>query len=121
MSSVVIFAEIKPSVPLNKIESWAKKHLKARGANNQSLELRIVSKTEIAKLNKLYLAKRGPTDVLSFPLDIIPGEKKGFVGTVVICDNVIKTQAKESSVSIDDEYRRMINHGIDHLMGIHHK
>jgi probable rRNA maturation factor len=121
MSRVLVNPEIKPPVASEKIRNWARDHLQRRGAKNVTLEVRIVGNREITKLNETYLKKSGPTDVLSFPLEKIPGERKEFVGTIVICNNVVRAQAKAQNVSVGEEYQKMVVHGIDHLLGIHHK
>ena len=100
------------------------KALKKRNAKNKIVELIVVGKVRMAYLNKKYMHKSGPTDVLSFPLEEIPSEKvhgKHIIGTIVVCNDIIKMYVKQSGNVFLDETEKLIFHGVDHLLGIHHK
>jgi len=97
--------------------SWLKK----RDESNRYLEVEIVTKSEIKRLNKKYLKHDCPTDVLSFPLDKIPGEQISNVGTVVICGDIIEERTRQTNKTFKGEIVFVLRHGINHLLGIHHK
>lgn len=71
---------------------------------------------EIAHLNQKYLHKKGPTDVLSFPL-----EEKDFLGDVVLAVDIIARQSKKQKVSLRERSLYLIIHGVLHLLGYDHK
>lgn len=71
----------------------------------------------IAELNRRYLGKEGPTDVLSFYQEEKPGEQGGLLGDVVISVETAKRQAEERKKKIDDEIDLLLVHGILHLLG----
>lgn len=76
-------------------------------------EVSFVSENEIRKLNKKYRKLDKPTDVLSFPLD----EELGPDGNVRLGDIVIcKAIAKKKGHTVPF----LINHGMLHLLGVHH-
>ncbi|MBI3752476.1 MAG: rRNA maturation RNase YbeY [Deltaproteobacteria bacterium] len=97
----------------------------------------------IHKLNRRYLKKDKPTDVLSFPMWEIPlsvaseypppvplqrgikGEdaycSRVLLGDVVISVETAKAQAKENAVTLDQEMARLLIHGILHLLGFDHE
>lgn len=98
-------------------------HLKTRAVKNACVEVEVVGKTAIKKLNLKFMKKNCPTDVLSFPLDKIPGEDQMLckhIGTIVLCNDIIKLNAKKSGKSVREEFKFILKHGLDHLVGIHH-
>lgn len=115
------FTHYKAAVSDVAIVKDVKKHLKLRGAKDVSMEIEIVGIKKMSSLNKTFMGKSGPTDVLSFPLDVIPGENHMFIGTIVICSDIIDTVSKLNETNYADEFLFRVRHGIDHLLGIHHK
>ncbi|MDH4358922.1 MAG: rRNA maturation RNase YbeY [Candidatus Berkelbacteria bacterium] len=94
--------------------------LKKRGEKNCWLEIEIAGKSKVRSLNKKYLNRDYPTDVLSFPLKTVPGEKATNIGTVIICGDIIEEQAEKTNKSFEKEIIFVLRHGINHLLGIHH-
>lgn len=93
----------------------------------------------MAELNEQFMGKRGPTDVLSFPIDAEPepsgrvpdagGTGPGepptadiprLVGDIVICPSVAARNAVEHECSFEDEVALLIVHGVLHLRGWDH-
>lgn len=88
------------------------------------LGLEIVEKKEIKKLNKKFRKKDEPTDVLSFPIHEVTPKVEDhpiLLGDIVICPEVLKANANKYSVSIEDEFIKLIQHSTLHLLGYHHK
>lgn len=93
----------------------------------------------IKTLNAQYRNKDRPTDVLSFPLHLpqffFPSEgrksdgmdkwAKGqcvlSLGDIVICQEVACKQAKQYSVTYNEELLRLLTHGFLHLCGYDHE
>lgn len=103
------------------IEKTAKEHLTKRGRREASFELEVVGRKRIHFLNKKFMGKDRPTDVLSFPLEQIPGEENDLIGTIFICNDIIRKEADKKNISFEKEFLFIVCHGIDHLVGIHHK
>lgn len=99
-----------------------------------AVEVVIVEKEEIKKLNADFRATDKVTDVLSFPaLDgifkqPIKGENFPFetdsgvlnVGSIAVCREVAKEQAEEFGHSFERELFYLITHGVCHLFGYDH-
>lgn len=99
-----------------------------------SAEFILVSEEEIRELNREHRGVDKVTDVLSFPtLDGIRGKvirkedfpydvDKGrvFIGSIVICKERAKEQAKEYGHSEEREFNFLLCHGLLHLMGYDH-
>ena len=112
---------------------------KVRG--DAELSVLFVDETTIAELNERFLGKKGPTDVLAFPLDDDPDEPGRWpdaggpapgreppepsdlptlLGDVVICPSVAARNAPEHAGTYEDELALLLVHGILHLLGMDH-
>lgn len=69
----------------------------------------------IKALNRQYLGKNRPTDVLSFPMD-----DPSIIGDIVISVERAKAQSKEFGVRLNEELARLLVHGLLHLLGYDH-
>ena len=84
---------------------------------NAKLELNIVivNDREMKLLNGKFLDHWYRTDVLSFPLEL--QAKKVIEGEVYINLDQAKRQACEYDVTLKQEVRRLVVHGVLHLLG----
>lgn len=120
----------------------AKEVLEAEGVRGEAeLSLLFVEEDVIADLNKRFLGKDGPTDVLSFPIDddaiergrspdsggsgpgTLPPEPSDLptlLGDVVICPKVAERNGPTHAGTYDDEMALLVVHGILHLLGMDH-
>ncbi|MGH9020998.1 MAG: rRNA maturation RNase YbeY, partial [Acidimicrobiales bacterium] len=104
------------------------------------LTLIFADEPTIAALNRQFMGREGPTDVLSFPIDYEPepggrspdsgGTGPGdppepeipqLIGDVVICPAVAAAHAAERAESLDDELALLVVHGVLHLLGWDHE
>jgi probable rRNA maturation factor len=89
----------------------------------EQVTVRIVERAEISQLNKQYRQKSGPTNVLSFPCEPVPGlpaEAAEELGDVVVCAAVVADEAVEQNKGLTAHWAHMIVHGTLHLMGFDH-
>ncbi|MFV0427214.1 MAG: rRNA maturation RNase YbeY [Beutenbergiaceae bacterium] len=90
------------------------------------LEIRFVDADVMSELHVRWMDEPGPTDVLSFPMDEMrPGEPdnptdEGMLGSVVICPDVARKQARQAGHSPEEEMLLLATHGILHLLGFDH-
>lgn len=101
---------------------------------NLKAELVFDNENDMRSLNNAERGIDKSTDVLSFPsMDDIKGvvltpeicktEMDGryiFIGSIVLCDEKIKAQAKEFGHSVVRERNYLIMHGLLHLLGYDH-
>jgi probable rRNA maturation factor len=89
----------------------------------------LVGPKEMADYNERFMNRRGPTDVLAFPLEEFrPGrppvaEPNGpplNLGDVFICPSVVRDNSEAAGVAFDDEMALMVVHGLLHLLGYDH-
>lgn len=83
----------------------------------------------VARLNKAYRGKDGPTNVLSFPAAEMPdtgvpeqafGDEQPLLGDVVLARETIEREAGAQSKSFADHLTHLTVHGVLHLLGHDH-
>lgn len=94
------------------------------------LSIVFVDADVMASMNADFMGRRGPTDVLSFPIEDaspgIPPQQSAdgpplILGDIFISSDVVKENAEGSGVSFDDEMFLMVCHGVLHILGWDHQ
>lgn len=102
------------------------------GFPEESVTVCFVSDPAIARMNRKFRGKQGPTDVLSFPAHRLrargarllrraqprPGH---YVGDIVISPETARRYARRRSHGLASELRVLILHGMIHLAGFDHE
>lgn len=86
-----------------------------------TISLTFVDVTEMEELHIKWMDEPGPTDVLSFPMDL--PEHDGEVvtlGDIVIAPAVAAKQAKDAGHSTEAEIYILATHGLLHILGYDH-
>ena len=78
---------------------------------------------EIARLNRQYLGREGPTNVLAFPMmDFSSNDfDTDLLGDVVISMDTAQREAEESGAPFSLVFDRLLIHGILHILGYDHE
>jgi len=110
------------------MQSWLN-HID-KNADDKSVGIRIVDTEESADLNSQFRHKQGATNVLSFPFEspFLPDDSdedddeflEDFLGDLVICAPIVKTEAEAQGKALDAHWAHMIVHGVLHLKGYDH-
>lgn len=87
---------------------------------NLLIELTLVCSRRMAVLNKRFLGKNQPTDVISLSF-FEKNMKDNFVGEIFICVPYARKQAKALGLSFYGELKFLFIHGLLHLFGYVHK
>jgi probable rRNA maturation factor len=82
--------------------------------------LSFVGEQAIRTLNRKWMKKDRPTDVLSFPLGDKAPDGKYYLGDIVIAVPVAVRQARAKGHGLDRELRLLAIHGFLHLLGYDH-
>ena len=101
------------------LERWA---TAAVGEHREQAEISvlIVDSEEGAELNQHWRGKEGPTNVLSFPVDLPAELQLPLLGDLVICAPVVEREATEQKKTLESHWAHMIVHGTLHLLGYDH-
>ena len=142
-----VFLQVGSRYPVNrkKIRTFVLGDLKALGQDDVMVNINIVGERKITELNEGFIGHEGMTDVLSFPqydkgsevdyestLDPKPGEsapvpfitppiKEKHLGDIVVCFPEVVRQAMKKGKMVDDHICFLIDHGLHHLLGMHHE
>jgi probable rRNA maturation factor len=85
------------------------------------ISLTFVDVTEMEELHIKWMDEAGPTDVLSFPMDMpeVKGEAV-TLGDIVIAPAVAAKQAQDAGHSVEHEIYILATHGLLHILGYDH-
>jgi probable rRNA maturation factor len=96
--------------------------------------IKLVDEPAMAVLHEQWMDLPGPTDVMAFPMDVLPeavpgpGSPSGpiapvvpsLLGDVVLCPTVAAEQAATAGHSTESELSLLLTHGVLHLLGYDH-
>ncbi len=102
--------------PARLIEAAVRRTLEAEGRADMEISVALLADDDMRELNRRYLGKDGPTDVLSFTL----GDAKETVGDVYVGFEQARRQAKDLGVPLREELARLAIHGTLHVLGHDH-
>lgn len=129
MINIIITSDPRYKINKSVLNETILNVLKKQGFSNQvEVEINIVGDRKMRDLNKEYRKIDSTTDVLSFSLT--EGGREGFVGSsdkilrlglIVISYPQAVQNASEEGISVDKEINFLADHGLNHLMGIHHE
>lgn len=130
MRNIEIFTEGNVSLPFNDIDEKffsmiADRSLTQTATDNVSINLILTDNEYIKTINNEYRGKDTPTDVISFayrddPFPVIEDTIEEL-GDIYISLEKASEQAVEYGTTLADELKRLIIHGILHLLGYDHE
>jgi probable rRNA maturation factor len=101
------------------IQRWVDAALEGFGQDAE-IVVRIVDEQESAELNEQYRHKPGPTNILSFPVEVPESIELNLLGDLVVCAPVLEKEALEQHKALIDHWAHIIVHGVLHLLGYDH-
>lgn len=137
MINIIVSSDPRYNINKNAIRAAVLSVLQNRRiAGRVELGVNIVGDRKMHELNRKYRGIDQTTDILSFALeDANPASLQhipriGFVaspdrvlrlGDIVISYPQAVEDAALDSISVEEEIRALVEHGLDHLLGIHHE
>lgn len=105
------------------MEKSAKTILDALGFPDGELSILIVDDRHIQKLNRKYLNKQGPTNVIAFPMQAgdFSNINPQLLGDVVISIETARNEGNAAGVPTETRLLQLLVHGILHLFGYDHE
>ncbi|MFA6413926.1 MAG: rRNA maturation RNase YbeY [Syntrophales bacterium] len=97
--------------------------LKRLGLEDRELSLLLVDNEEIRELNRIYLGRDYPTNVISFAMsegaygDVNPQ----LLGDIIISVDKAMSEGKTSGASLKESLDFLMIHGLLHLLGYDHE
>jgi probable rRNA maturation factor len=106
------------------VSRLARAVLRAEGGQLAALSVSFVGPARIRALNRAHLGRDAETDVIALVLDgRWPARRGGgaaLAGDIYICPAVASRSAKAWGASPKDEVRRLVIHGLLHVLGHEH-
>ena len=84
------------------------------------MTVRIVDEAESQELNHQYRGKEKSTNVLSFPFEVPDGIELPLLGDLIICRQVVESEAVAQNKNLFHHWAHMVIHGTLHLRGFDH-
>ncbi len=89
--------------------------------DERQVVVRLVDTKEMEELNSKWRGKHYATNVLAFPAGDMPGVDNYPIGDIVICVEVVQSEAIEQRKPIADRMAHIFIHGLLHLLGFDHE
>ena len=86
-----------------------------------SVNLKVLSDSEIKNLNRKFRNKDKPTNVLSFTNQDISKQVTNNLGDIAISYEYVECESKEQNKNFDNHFIHMFIHGIYHILGFDHE
>lgn len=115
--------QFQPLPTLSRLQRWinaAFQFIPFSLYSDAELTIRFIDKKESIKLNKTYLHRNGPANILSFPDESIPGFSTTSLGDLAICAPLVDEEAKAQNKMLESHFAHLIIHGFLHLLGYDH-
>ena len=113
----------KYKISMTTIQQKTTDILNALDYHDAELSILIVDDSQIAILNKKYLHRHGPTNVIAFPMRTDPFSKINpeLLGDVVISIETAEKEGKSIGISMEERFTQLLVHGVLHLLGYDHE
>lgn len=105
---------------LKKFKELLNKLIKHYKLNHPEVTLVFVDNRAITRLNRQFLKKNAPTDVLSFPMREKGADGKFYLGDIVISVPQAFKQCFSKGHGLERELEFLTIHGLLHLLGYEH-
>ena len=81
----------------------------------------LIDPDQMQEINHTYRHKKKPTNVLSFPFITPPDIQTNTLGDLLICPQIVFTEAQEQNKKLEHHFAHMVVHGTLHLLGYDHE
>jgi probable rRNA maturation factor len=123
---VLIYVESRYKVNRKRIKSAVQYVLEDQNIQTQlEVSIAIVGDRKMRALNKQYRNLDKTANILSFPL--AEGEQTKLptdimrIGDIVISYPMVIKESAEQELLVDDRVEELVQHGMLHLLGLHHE
>jgi rRNA maturation RNase YbeY len=123
---VLIYVESRYKVNRKRIKSAIQFVLEEQNIQTPlEISIAVVGDRKMKELNKKYRNKEGTANILEFPLS--EGEQTKMptdiarLGDIVISYPMVIKESAAQDMLVDDRVDELIQHGMLHLLGLHHE
>ncbi len=124
--SVLIFVESRYKVNRKRIKQTVEKVISRNEVTGPvEVSVAIVGDRKMRELSKKYKGEDKTRNILSFSQsegDVIEAPKdKLRLGDIVLSYPVVILDAVRDEMLVDDKVDQLVEHGLEHLLGLHHE
>lgn len=123
---ILIYVESRYKVNRKRIKSAVQYVLEDQNVQTPvEVSIAVIGDRKMKELNKKYRNKEGTANILEFPLN--EGEQTKLpsditrLGDIVISYPMVIKESAEQDMLVDDRVEELIQHGMLHLLGLHHE
>jgi len=102
------------SINKKSLQNYCKKVLNYNNYNFYLVSLIFIDKEELREMKKTYFKQDAYTDVIAFNFN---NRDEDLEGELYLSIDIIKNNANDYSVTLENEIKRIIAHGLLHLIG----
>ncbi len=131
---MILNRQRRTQIPLAELQQFLARARRTLHLPAGSFAICLVTNAQIARWNRRYRGKTGPTDVLSFPVESArkPSRKNSrsngnqpdgdnYLGDIAIAPAVARRNARRFGRTFEQEMHILVLHGMLHLMGYDHE
>lgn len=127
---MILNSQRRVAVALKPLADFAERVRRELRIPADAVTVRLVSDPVMARLNRSFRGKPGPTDVLSFPAkagrrrarrSAQPPGADAYIGDIAIAPETAVRNARRFARGLPTELRILILHGMIHLAGYDHE
>ncbi|MCK4700308.1 MAG: rRNA maturation RNase YbeY [Bacteroidales bacterium] len=96
-----------------RIRKWIENTIKKEGKKGETINVILTSNSNMLSLNKKYLKRNYITDIIAFNYN----RENIISGDLFLNPDTIKRNAKKYKTKLTEEIKRVIIHGVLHLIG----
>ena len=102
------------SINSNNLKIYCEEVLNYKGYKSCSVSLIFINEEELKEMKNKYFQQNLYTDIIAFNLN---NKNEDLEGELYLSIKIIEHNAKLYNVSLEDEIKRVVAHGILHLIG----
>ena len=115
MNEIKLFFDKSESSLIKKnLKLFCKEILRHEGYSEYLISLIFIGEEELKEMKHQFFKQDSYTDVIAFNLN---NKKEDLDGEIYLSFNIIKDNAKLYNTDLENEMKRVITHGILHLIG----
>ena len=100
-----------------RIRKWIENTIKKEGKKGETINIILTSNSNILYLNKKYLNRNYMTDIITFNYN----RENIISGDLFLNPGTIRRNAEKNKTRLTEEIKRVIIHGVLHLIGYNDK
>ena len=126
-AKVLIYVESRYKVNRKLIKAAVNAVLEEHSVKSEiEVSIAIIGDRKMRKLNMQYRNKEGTANILSFPLSegeqsALPPSDVVRLGDIAISYPQVIKEAAEQELLVDERIDELVQHGMLHLLGLHHE